>query len=405
MRRLFLIAAVLIWANKAQAETLYVRSGDYSSIQSAIDDANDGDVVIVDPNRYIENLTFNGKNIEVRSTDPNDWAVVEQTIIDGNGVDTVVLFESGEDANCILRGFTITDGNASSGYGGGIRIRNYSGPTILNNLITNNSAEKGAGICLYHSFSRVFGNVIVNNRGTEYGQGGGMMIIDCFENTNAVIANNIIVGNQTVYGGGIRIQNSTAEIVNNVIAYNRAVWRGIGIYGEGDAIVNCIVWGHGGSVHDNLYQCTATYSCIERNTPGVGNISSDPCFADAGYWDDANTPADANDDFFVTGDYHLMPQSLCVDAGNNNSVPAAVTTDFDGDPRVINTVVDIGADEFRVTIAADFNSDGIVDYADLFVLVDEWLKSAPSLQSDFDKNGFVDLYDYSAFSQNWGLWY
>ncbi|MHC4359561.1 MAG: hypothetical protein ACYSTN_01990, partial [Planctomycetota bacterium] len=157
-------------------------------------------------------ISLKNKNIKLRSIEPNDWDITEKTIIDGNGVDTVVFFGSGEDANCELTGFTLTGGLAPTSYGGGIRVTFDAnmigaGPTIRRNIITGNTAKKGAGICLYHSTARVLDNRIVNNTGTQYSQGAGVMVIDCFGDSNAVIANNIIAGNSATYGGGIRIQN------------------------------------------------------------------------------------------------------------------------------------------------------------------------------------------------------
>jgi len=380
----------------------------YDGIQAAIDDANDLDTIIVIPGRYYENINFNGKNVTVTSIDPNDWNIVEQTIIDGNNLDSVVIFESGEDANCVLAGFTITNGLAtSSDFGGGIRVRHYTdsnavlhpaGPVIRNNLITYNIAEKGGGISMYHSTARVLGNRIVNNHTTEVGQGGGVIIVDCFEEPNAIIANNIIVGNSALYGGGVRIMNSDVQIVNNTVAYNRGSWAGMGIYGEATAVVNCILWGNG----DDLYQCTATYCCIEDADAGEGNIADEPNFINPGYWDDSNTPGQLDDDYFVFGNYHLLPGSACIDAGDSNAVPEILTTDMDDEQRLFAQAVDIGPDEV-LTNLADFNFDGIVDYLDAEVLFNEWLTGGSSLQSDLHQDEFIDLADYAELASQW-LW-
>ena len=59
---------------------------DFNNIQAAIYDSNDGDTILVAPGIYIgqgnKDISFNGKAITVRSTDPNDPNIVESTIID-----------------------------------------------------------------------------------------------------------------------------------------------------------------------------------------------------------------------------------------------------------------------------------------------------------------------------------
>ncbi|MBW8035558.1 MAG: hypothetical protein FVQ79_08005 [Planctomycetes bacterium] len=69
---------------------------------------------------------------------------------------------------------------------------------------------------------------------------------------------------------------------------------------------------------------------------GEGNIDSDPLFL--------NTSS---------GDYHLLPDSPCIDAGDPNYVPEPNETDLDGNQRVISGLIDMGAYEFipRIEVA------------------------------------------------------
>ena len=92
-------------------------------IQSAINVALDGDLVLVAQGTYVENIDFLGKAITVRSdvdfdaaTDDIDTA---NTIIDGNQAGSVIIFENGEGRDSVIEGFTITNGLHP--VGGGIR--------------------------------------------------------------------------------------------------------------------------------------------------------------------------------------------------------------------------------------------------------------------------------------------
>jgi len=93
----------------------------YSSISMAVDAAQDGDNVTVFRGTYSGDIDLSGKNITVRSADPNDPDIVAQTIIDCNLypiIGRTRAFTFGDNTNSAgkVMGFTII--NALAGYEG-----------------------------------------------------------------------------------------------------------------------------------------------------------------------------------------------------------------------------------------------------------------------------------------------
>ena len=146
----------------------------------------------------------------------------------------------------------------------------------------------------------------------------------------------------------------------------------------------------------------ANYSPLLTDPTGLaGNMSVDPNFEDNGYWDDADTPADANDDFFVFGDFHIWFDSPCFNAGDTNLVPPELYTDLDNEERIFAGAVDIGADEAVEKNPFDLNNDGSVDCYELQILAEEWLQSGENLQTDFHKDNFIDFFDFAELANQW----
>lgn len=82
--------------------------GDFTSIQSAIDAASDGDEIVILPNdctpagHGFENIDFEGNAITVRRKNPENEAVVDATILDGGNAASVVSFVNGEASDSAL---------------------------------------------------------------------------------------------------------------------------------------------------------------------------------------------------------------------------------------------------------------------------------------------------------------
>ena len=113
-------------------------------------------------------------------------------------------------------------------------------------------------------------------------------------------------------------------------------------------VSNCIFWDNGSYGISGAVD--ATYSDIEGGWPGQGNIDADPCFVDLGYWDSNDTPDYPQ---WIEGDYHLLPDSPCINAGDPNYITEINERDLDGDPRVIGCRIDMGAFEYSNLVPAE----------------------------------------------------
>ena len=224
---------------------------DFSTIQTGIDSAQDGDTVLVSPGSWFENLNFHGKKILVAShfIVTRDTSLISNTVIDGSSKGPVVIFSSGEDSTSILLGFTIAHGRElrtdDTGSGGGILCRKTS-PVFQDLIVRENSSaglyadsaevvirncsfldNNGMALDLYDSKA-----TIVRSRLSSNSNGGLSCVGSAVELEETVITGNgamnsaaggirctwenvlklsgvTIAGNQSVIGGGITCISST----------------------------------------------------------------------------------------------------------------------------------------------------------------------------------------------------
>ena len=330
--------------------------GDYPAIQNAIDNSTNGDVILVSPGIYNENINFKGKAITVSSTNVADLNVVGSTIIHAVGRASAVTFATGETSNSILAGFTITGGygtvNVNFGtnifWGAGIYCFGSS-PTILGNIITANLAPNGSvsdvgygcAIGCIQSDAIIGRNVIKANSG--YAGGGILTYLG-----KARIASNLIYSNSAVVGGGV-VLISGSQLINNTLVGNAAQGGAGNVYAASDTSGQCLITDNlicnatmGGGIFVDT-QDTITKTAFndvwnnadgdyytETNRTGInGNISLNPLFVDGG-----------------NNDYHLQDISPCINAGDPDFQPVPGELDFYGGSRVYARRVDIGAAEY-----------------------------------------------------------
>lgn len=319
MQKYFLIVLALVLTSFNTLSEIRNVPAQYTTIQSAIYAAVNGDTVLVAPGTYFENINFRGKNIVVTGTyyQSGNPQLISSTIIDGSTpshIDTAscVIIANHEDSTAVLQGFTITGGKGTrwddehapgNRYreGGGILIQ-YSSPVIQNNIIRNNEAINisgavsaggggirmgdsnpkfynniimlnkglyGPGIVLNYSGGTFKNNIVIQNSGaTSFGGGGAFWILGTSPGTSRILENNTILNNSAVTGtGGILCYSSLIVIRNNIIRGNSTSQIALS----------------GGSV-------TATYNNVQGGFTGAGNISDEPLFADSNYILQSSSP-------------------------------------------------------------------------------------------------------------------
>jgi len=376
---------VAVTCSIAVGRTIYVDDdgpADFHNIQAAIDHSYYGDTIIIADGTYTgignRNIDFHGRAITVRSENGP-----ETCIIDSQGQGRVFYFHSGESQSSVLDGLTITNGYVTNTHGAGIYCTHsspmvmncifknntaypattgvmafgggmyvdYGSPTVTNCVFSQNSGGWGGGMCNSTGSGTIMKNCVFSKNSTQR-LGGGMFnssgnpnITNCVFSENSggsggaiynsrcspTFTNCMLSGNSASYdGGGMCNNESSPRLTNCTISRNNAGY-GDGIYNDesSPSLTNCILWGNSGEQIENE---TSTpyiiYSNVQGGWTGEGNINADPHFV-----------APQNDD------YHLLPTSPCMDAGDNAAVN--LTTDVDGNARIVNGIVDMGAYEHQ----------------------------------------------------------
>ena len=336
--RKFLTIPLFCVIASAQGAILRVPT-QYPSVQSGIDAATNGDVVLVAPGTYLENISFEGKAIQLVSE-----SGPAATILDGQNAGAVVTFTSGETRSSVLSGFTIRNG--SSDFGSGISLLGASATIIGNIFETNNIVVGyyGAAIGGNGASPDIEKNIFRYNATDDQLLAG---VVSFVNSSSPLIANNLFYDNP---GRAINLtlpEGNSPVVVNNTIVRNRCGVRVDGrVNASAISIFNNIVVGNDvgleidfGSPPTWQYNLvggnTTDYQGVASQTGLNGNISGMPSFVSS-----------ANDDF------RLLSDSLGIDAGDN-AAPQLPVDDFRGYQRIIAgqingpAIVDMGAYELN----------------------------------------------------------
>jgi hypothetical protein len=202
--------------------------------------------------------------------------------------------------------------------------------------------------------------------------------------TNVTLTANTVNGS----GGGIEVLGGNLTLYNSIIANNSNVFPApddidgtIDAHlaaGQSPSSNNLIGPGGSGGLMDGVY----------GNLVGAADPKLGPLANNGG----------------PTQTIALLGGSPAIDRGSNALAAAAgLTTDQRGFGRIYNRVVDIGAFEFGSVLAGDLNHDGVVNFADLLTLAQNYGSSKATWeQGDLNGDGMVGFDDLLILAQNYG---
>ncbi len=317
--------------------------------------------------------------------------------------------------------------NSADFFGAGM-YNKRSHPMLTNCMFCRNSAgDMGGGIYNGYFSSPMLSGCIFSGNSAHGTLGGGGMINGGgkYGPSNPILTNCTFTGNFTNGNGGAILNVRIGPAENNPTLTNCTFAANSGTNGNALAcvvwdplypaeieIVNCILWDGGDEIwSDDGSAITVAHSNVQGGQAGVydpregliwgaGNIDVDPLFVDPGYWDPNGTPDDANDDFWVDGDYHLKSRagrydpnppsaetwaydnvtSPCIDAGNPMS---PIGHELFPNGGIINMGTYGGTAEAsksyfgkppcKTIIAGDIDGDCTVNFKDFTLLALHWL--------------------------------
>ena len=271
------------------------------------------------------------------------------TILDGQATQQVLLLTQSSDSTTVCDGFTIRNGQTNGDYDYGAGVMIYDNTLLMNciveNCLTSGAYAYGAGV--YANGGKIINSIIRNNITVNSSGGGGL----CLKTgTKTTLINSIVCNNYGKFGAGILAWGS-GEFINTDIVNNTASSNGGGLYGNGSGetclFTNCIIWGNKLNTSSNQIRFGATvatvnYTAIEGGYAGSNNISLEA--DNVGYEISKKYVRFINPS---NGLYNLTDSSACIDAGNPNiSCLGSVSVDLNNSSRIKRNYIDMGAYEY-----------------------------------------------------------
>jgi len=196
------LGAMLIGKSTAASPGIIVVPTDSTTIQGAIDMANEGDMINVKAGTYRENVVVD-KSVALIGDGKN------VTFIEGNRVGAVVTVRAN---NVSISGFTIKNGTI------GVFLQGSNMSTISNNTVISNNVQ---GVHLNSSHGNTLTGNTISLNGFE-----GIFIQNSSDNSVSgnVVTNNEYVGIHLRYSNSNRISNNTVTFHGDVSFHEQGIW-------------------------------------------------------------------------------------------------------------------------------------------------------------------------------------
>ncbi len=192
-------------------------SGDFLSIQEAIDAANEFDTIqVIDSVHTESGISVNINNLTIEGLGQND-TIVQGDATPGTAPDRIFTIPSG--INTTIQDMTIQHGNDPFGQGGGVLVEGVA--ALLHTNVRSNTANQGGGIANAPGSALTISNSTINGN-SAINFGGGI-----FNNGAVNITDSKVISNTATddfaSGGGLFNQNGTVTITNSSFLANAAL--------------------------------------------------------------------------------------------------------------------------------------------------------------------------------------
>ncbi len=319
---------------------------DVDTIQESIVMARGCTTIHVAPGTYHEPIDLLGRPMQLIGAGPGE------SVLDLQGADgSVITGRHPSTTDTLVKGFTVTGGTGEElGYplygrqGGGVLLVNGAEITMQDCLVTQNTARQGTGIAAVYGSGGIFKNITISENDVVSTAGAGQP--------------------RSFIGGALHVQGGRMHLFDSVIESNRGNANTAGLFSN-QAHYAGGIWGRPLDIHIESTEVRNNQSeylsaGFQMRPSVLDSIEDDMTIVDCSFT--GNRTVIQETGFVIDSRYHPIEVQGSLFCSNH------VGTIIEGD------WFDGGGNEFLnyCTDAGDLTGDGVIDGADLGILLGEW---------------------------------